>query len=74
MQRGDLVAQLPELTADAGHLLPVRRSRHPSAVQCRRSNGQQLVAYAKTQAEQIVLTVQLTELPAAQWIETAFDS
>ena len=32
------------------------------------------VAYAKTQAEQIVLTVQLTELPAAQWIETAFDS
>jgi len=36
--------------------------------------AKQLVAYAKTQAEQIVLTVQLTELPAAQWIETAFDS
>jgi len=33
--------------------------------------AKQLVAYAKTQAEQIVLTVQLTELPAAQ---TAFDS
>ncbi|CAN5626405.1 ABC transporter substrate-binding protein [soil metagenome] len=36
--------------------------------------AKQLAAYLKTQAEQIGLTVELTELPAAQWIATAFDN
>jgi peptide/nickel transport system substrate-binding protein len=36
--------------------------------------AKQLAAYVKTQAESIGLKVELTELPAAQWIATAFDT
>lgn len=35
--------------------------------------AKQLAAYLKTQAEAIGLTVKLAELPAAEWIATAFD-
>ncbi len=35
--------------------------------------AKQLAAYVKTQADSIGLDVRLTELPAAQWIATAFD-